>query len=437
MKKWKRKEIAILKKNYEKSGVLGLLKILNRSYYSIQKKARKLGLRFKNKSWKDEKNFLINNKNAILTYKDIIKTFNKKEQILAFNYIKAKLLRKKGLKLNEIAKKLKISENTIRQWSSKTTPRAIRCVIKLTELELLPLVKNTSKFKTFLKIFAWIFGDGNLNNNLTSITLAGDGKTLKKLKKEIESILLLKCKLINKFTNGEFDGRIIRGSSWYLIINNAAFSRLLYAAGAPKGDKVIQPIKLPSWVFQLPKEFKSIFLGALWSCDGTKPIWHKKGFYLCFQLNKATELKENQELFMNQIRKLFNQLGIKTGKVKWSAKPYRRSKDNKKIDKCYFYISTKAENYIKFFKLIPNFSKNRENSFKIAFLLSKEKIENNKKRINLYLIAKRKFKNGNSIKEISEELKIPYSTVKAWVKGFHSPIKFYQSELTNGDKIKE
>lgn len=434
MRKWKEEEITLLKNNYEKFGVIKLSKILNRSYYSVQKKARKLGLRFQGKSWKDEEDFFETNEDAIVTFEDIIRTYNKKEQELAFNYIAAKKMRKQGVKLKDIAIKLKIPKQTVSNWSSKTTPRAIRCVITLTKLGLLPLIsKNNSKFKLFLKIFAWIFGDGNLGNNLTQITLAGDRKTLQLLMKEIKLELpSLKCKLKTKETEGVFQDRIIKGRANYLIINNAVISRLLYAAGAPKGDKIVQAIKIPQWVFKLPDELKSIFLGVLWSADGTKPIWSKRSFYLCFQLSKVLELKKEQENFMNEIRKLLGQFGIKSTAVKWSKESYIRNKDGKLVSKSYFYVSCSAENYIKFFRFVPNFSDDRKKEFIRTLRIVKNRIKRSKYRNVLFLEVKKEFEKGKSIKEISKRFKLPYSTVKVWVEGINSPVKlFSETEVIN------
>jgi len=432
MKKWIEEEIVLLKNNYEKFGVIKLSELLSRSYYSVQKKARRLNLRFRNKSWKNEIDFLITNENAILTYFDIIKTFNQKQQEFAFNYIKAKLMRQQGLTLRNIANELKISEQTLRGWSSKTTPKSIKCVIKLTQLKLLPLIPNdTLTFKVLLKIFAWIFGDGNLNNNLTSITLCGNKKTLQIFEKEIKLTLpSLKCKLETRETKGEFQGRVIEGKGNSLILNNATVSRLLYAAGAPKGDKIVQALKLPQWITKLSNEFKSIFLGILWSADGTKPIWSKRGFYLCFQLSKVLELKKEHENFMNEIRKLLDQFDIKSSLVRWSKASYIRNRDGKMVSKSYFYVSCDTKNYIKFFKFVPNFSEDRKREFLRTLEIVEDKISKSKERFNLFLEVKKIFEEGKSIKEISEKFKLPYSTVKVWVRGINSPVKLFSDTET-------
>lgn len=420
---WRKDEIEFLKSNYEKMGIRKTSKILNRSYYSVHKKARRLNLIYKHKTWKEEPEFVLENTNSIINYKDIIKTFEEKERIFAFNYIKAKEIRKNGILLKDIAKSLNISNHTVSGWSSKTIPRTIHCVNRLTKLGLLPLnPENTKKFILFLKIFAWIFGDGHISNGFSQIVLAGDSETIKPLYKEVKLIFpSFKINIKTIKTEGDYKGRKIIGECTYLAINDSPFARLLYAAGAPKGNKVIQKFKLPEWLFTADNKFKSVFLGGLWSTDGSRPTWGKRGFYLCFQMNKSLKFKNEHETFMNSVRNLFETLGIESYKVRWNKTLYER-KDSEVTDKAYFYISTKPKNFMKFYENIPIFNIRKHLEFKRTYFIIKNKLENREKRRVIFLRANVLHKNGLSLNEISRELKLPYSTVKVWIRGLHKPI---------------
>ncbi len=420
---WKEDEIVFLKNNYEKMGIRKISEILNRSYYGVHKKARRLDLIYKHKTWKEELEFPLENKNSVVNYKDIIKTFEVKERTLALNYIKAKEMRKNAILLKNIAKSLSVPDQTIRGWSSKTTPRTIHCINRLTTSNLLPLVpENTEKFILFLKIFAWIFGDGHISDGFSLIVLAGDEKTIEPLYREIKSIFpSFKVGLKTVKTEGNYQGRKIKGMCTNLTIHDSPFARLLYAAGAPKGNKVIQKFRLPKWIFTVDKRFQAIFLGALWSTDGSKPVWSKGGFYLCFQMSKSLKFKNEHERFLNFVRRLFKNIGVETSKVRWSKRPYQR-KDGEVTDKAYFYVSTKAENFIKFYKNIPIFNPKRHLEFERTYSIVENKLKNKEGRRELFIKANVLYKNGFSLNEISKELKLPYSTIKVWVRGLHKPI---------------
>jgi len=425
MKKWKQKEINFLKNNYSRLGPKRVSRILGKSYYSVRRKARDLKLNFSKKySWKEEINFLIKRKNSIVDYTKIISTYSENLQESAWNYIMAKQLRNKKKTLREISQILRVPYQTIKNWASKTTPIPIKIIIKLTKLRLLPLIpENTIKFEMLLKIFSSIFGDGSLNKNLNSVVIAGDYKNLQKFKQQINmSFSGLKIKLDKKNTKGRFDNRVIEGISGYLSIYDSSLSRLLFAAGSPKGDKVIQKINFPSWIFSLKRELKAIFIGTLWSQDGTKPLWSKRGFHLSFQLSKSLRLKKEHTRFMNSIRKIINEFGINTGEVKWKNRPYIRNKDSEKIDKAYFYISSSAGNYIHFSKFIPNYSEDRKEIITQTLRKTAATIERNKAQLERFEKFKKMKKEGKSINEASKLLGVPYSIVKTWFRGKHRPI---------------
>lgn len=130
----------------------------------------------------------------------------------------------------------------------------------------IPLRPSQSKqFILFLKIFSFIFGDGNLTKKF-KITLSGEETDLENLKKEVEHTFNLKGKIRRLKINSKIGKRTIRGVSFVLEIQgkgNQILGRLLHAAGAPVGDKVIIPFTVPKWIMEAPKWIKKLFLEVI------------------------------------------------------------------------------------------------------------------------------------------------------------------------------
>jgi len=307
---------------------------------------------------------------AIANYQDILNTYDSFQKNLAYKYLKARKLRKEGHKLVDISKFLNIPKQTIYNWSiSKGNPYSLNCVKSLIEYGLLPLIsKNDKKFEFIVKLFAYILTYGNLSQKIGNIRIAGELEDLKLLNDEINGIFpTVRLHMESKNSKGILENREIRGISHCLHINSVALGRLQYVLGAPQGDKVKQVLALPKWVFSLEDNLKKVFLGVLWSTEGSKPLRTKKdkntgGYNLYFTMAKDIRLISRHIKFLNQIRSLFEQIGIETTEVKLGTTKTKR-KDGIISQNCYFYIRSNYKNFIKFYEQIPIFARKKKEKF--------------------------------------------------------------------------
>lgn len=362
---------------------------------------------------------------ALANYWDILNTYENSQKDLAYKYLKARKLREEGYKLIEISKLLNIPKHTLYGWNiSKGNPYSLNCVKKIIELDLLPLTPKNKKFGLIVKLFAYILTDGNINQSLRNIIICGELEDLRFLSKEIfNSFPTERFSIVSKNTKGILEGRTIKGVSHYLQINSVALGRLLYALGAPKGDKVKQIMNLPKWIFNLDDDLKKVFLGILWSTEGSKPIRTARGKYvggynLYFTMAKDIRLIKHHIKFLNQIGLLFKELSIETTKVKLGTNRTKR-KDGIISQNCYFYIRSNHKNFIRFYEEIPIFARKKEEKFDEAIKyfknIAKRKEERDALKQKVLNKAKELFSLGYSTKAAAKKIGIPRSTLRYWL----------------------
>jgi hypothetical protein len=368
--------------------------------------------------------------NALANYGDIINTYESSQKDLAYKYLKARKLRRKGYKLVDISRFLNIPSQTIYGWNiSKGNPYSLNCVKSLLNLDLLPLIsQNTEKFKIILKLFAYILTDGNISQSFANITICGELEDLESLSEDIiKNFPTARFSIVSKNTRGILEGRAINGVIDYLQINSVALGRLLYVLGAPKGDKVKQIINLPKWIFNLDDDLKKVFLGVLWSAEGSKPIRTTRGKYiggynLYFTMAKDIRLMKHHIKFLNQIRLLFKEFGIETTEVKLGTTKTKR-KDGIISQNCYFYIRSNYKNFIRFYEKIPVFARKKKEKFDEAYPyfkgIAKRKQKRDELKQKVLNKANELFSLGYSTKSTAEKIGIPRSTLRYWLEEYN------------------
>ena len=355
MKKWKKRELYYIKKYFSEKKTEDIAIKLNRTYESIRKKAKRLGLdKIYCSKNKEEYEVFINSYFGI-PVQNIINTYSLENQRIAEEYFKINKLRNEGRSIPEISTLLNISQSQISPHLYNKSSKALRCIRYLIKNKFLPFkIKNNKETKLILRLLASSFCDGHIHKRFLCYKYAGNKKDILNLYEEVKKVFpFLKLKIDFIKTKGNINGREIAGEVYVLIIQNSYFCRFLTCLGAPIGDKVLQSFVIPNFIYDLPYNLKAIFIGQIYSDEGSKPVHTDHSFYLAFKMNKRIELKNEHMSFLLEIKSLLNDFGIESGKVSWGRISSRKS--GIKTGSGSFYISVKKENLKNFIKL-PIFS---------------------------------------------------------------------------------
>jgi len=137
-----------------------------------------------------------------------------------------------------------------------------------------------------------IFGDGHMQGNpkwrfdYTSKSI----KELKRFEKEIYKEFKIKGKIRECKTN-------MWGTTYNYGVNSKVISRVLFSFGAPVGNKVLNPLKIPKWILN-DKRFFRRFIQRLFDCEGT--VDSQGAIEL--QMWKSQALKDQGFEFFNSIK---------------------------------------------------------------------------------------------------------------------------------------
>ncbi len=204
-----------------------------------------------------------------------------------------------------------------------------------------------------------LIGDGGLQlrkNNEGHVRFYGTKEKLLKISDDYSIIFNKKVSLRKR--QRSFD------KGYMLAFADTRVVKLLSWLGVPTGDKVLKEFQVPEWIMNSNKEIKKKFLQAL--CDdeleglykekGKPNTWHG----LKFKMSKAEQHLTGHIHFLNQLRNLFLEFGIKTSEVKiaWNQ-PYDR-KDGNITYPAYFRIQNKKSNRLKFQQEISFFRDERK-----------------------------------------------------------------------------
>jgi len=376
----------------------------------------------------------------IVKFEDFLKTYPEKTQKRVMIYLRVMELRRKyGYGSKKIAKFLGISRNKIEGWLyGGNVPRPLKAIKFLEEIGLnLPLVASKkSTFIIFLKLLAFTFGDGGIASNFRPY-FTGEEADLKILKKEIEDTFpCFRCKIIKiRSKDSKIGERVISGTSFILNIQGEgcyAFGRLLCAAGAPRGDKVIIPFLVPLWIMNGKKWVKKIFLNVLLGNELQAPKIDKTRS-ACFSSSrfvmvKTEEFLDIQMIFLNQIRKLLREFGIQTSKVKME-KPRKERKDGKNSYPMYFQIQKNRLNLYSFYKQFKLlYAQKKQRAFDDAVMIVRKSLVNELVKIRQYTEMQKLRRKGLGCRKVARYLGMPEkrSMIDGWMKRGQRPIYFNQ-----------
>ncbi|WP_087037325.1 intein-containing RctB family protein [Thermococcus litoralis] len=188
----------------------------------------------------------------------------------------------------------------------------------LKEKGLLPLRWDDPKLGTLARILGFAFGDGHLGEMSGRLTLSfyGTEKALEELKKDLEKLGINSNLYVRKreysieTTSGSYEGKSISAE---LRVTSRSFALLLEKLGMPKGAKAKTNYSIPAWIKEAPLWVKRNFLAGLFGADGS--IIEFKGVTpLPINLTQAktNELEEKLVEFMNEVKALLEEFGVKS-----------------------------------------------------------------------------------------------------------------------------
>jgi hypothetical protein len=161
------------------------------------------------------------------------------------------------------------------------------------------------------KIVSYVTFDGHLAGDFGQLFLSSkDKKLLKKFSKLISKRFGLKGK-IEKCTDGF-------GLSYKYRVFSRSLGRIIYLAGAPKGNKSITLFDVPSWI-KKNRKYSKEYLKVAFDCEGT--ISRDPNGYprLRFKIVKNKDFLYNGIKFMKSIKEMLGFFGIETTEI-WTIK---------------------------------------------------------------------------------------------------------------------
>jgi intein/homing endonuclease len=106
---------------------------------------------------------------------------------------------------------------------------------------------------------------------------------------------------------------------------------ILHLLGVPKGNKTLQPFTLPQWLIDSNREYKRIFLREIFSDEGgIRSDSGKSNRSISFAQSKWVKYEESLRAFLNEIKEMLNEFGIKSRKVTFQ-KRYIDKKGREKV----------------------------------------------------------------------------------------------------------
>lgn len=191
--------------------------------------------------------------------------------------------------------------------------------------------------ETLANIIGHVMGDGSIVFDRRTggvLRFYGSYEKLNSIKKDLKKLKLEAYRFRKR--KGDYE----------LQYNKTVFCRILKIAGAPTGDKVTISFSVPTWIMQGSKEIKKAFLQALFD-DELESIYRDRRkpnswSGMKFKLSKDVNKKKDLEAFLQQIKNIIEEAGIKTSYINFDKQMYTR-KDLIRTTSGYFRISTSFE----------------------------------------------------------------------------------------------
>jgi hypothetical protein len=283
------------------------------------------------------------------------------------------------------------------------------------------------------RLLGHLFGDGWLSKS-RSVGFSGDDcdSDMILIKRDMKYLGFSSSNIYNRVCTSEITtqaGRKLKvvGKGISIMASRRAFNFFM-ELGAPVGDKASKVFLIPDFIINGNTNVKE-FLAALMGSDGyLQPTLKKspQSFYPSrLSFNKVEELEENAIVYANQLKTLFEELGIRVSQIKKEKANIR--KDGKRTYKFVITISNSVCNTRNFLETIGFrycLHKEIETENRIMYLMEKSREVD---RLEKIAIETRKMRSEQhtSLREISRQVGINKTTLKRWLSDDKIKIRAY------------
>lgn len=154
----------------------------------------------------------------------------------------------------------------------------------------------------FAGIVADVTGDGHLGKGI-----------IQYISKNKTEVIRFNTEIRKLFgINGKIRRSPSNKSVWESVIGNSALSRILKMSDTPFGEKVTNKFYAPSWVLNGNKKIKKRYVQRLFDCEGSLYFQKRKRVRIKFKMHKSIQLIKNHRYFLNQIRNILSEFGVRT-----------------------------------------------------------------------------------------------------------------------------
>ncbi len=291
----------------------------------------------------------------------------------------------------------------------------------------LPLLKPYKQNKKLIeaRLLGAIFGDGWLATNGKSVGFSGKGvnEDLEKIKLDLLNLGFKSSSIYSRKTESKIyssGGRVVhvKGMS-HSITSSTKAHKYFRKLGAPVGTKVLIHLQIPNWILKSSKGVKSEFLAGLMGADGyiiKRNVNVPSDFNpIRLSFNKIETLEKNALKFAKQLKRIFEDVGVKVSAIKKLSGNIR--KDGHKTLKIQITLAKSIINTIKYFENIGyRYCENKEIEGEkwLAYLRYRESIRKERNKLRIAALKLHEEKGFGKIR-IGRMLGVPDYIIREWI----------------------
>jgi ATP-dependent Lon protease len=222
-------------------------------------------------------------------------------------------------------------------------------VQKLKEAKLIPFTEEHKDAKIIFNMLGVLFGDGGIDQRLNTVAfISSDIRDIDLWKADFEKIFPFAKDKIQVVEGGEY------GHSYNIRCWDRAVIRFFVALSAPVGDKVVRQYTLPKKIFNMCEDLQRAFVDGYLATEGSVPEWrlplNRNSYFANFSMgvSKIISLEKEHLEFLCDVAKLFNVVGLKTGKINKNSSAGRLRKDGHRTINYRILISTNYDQILYF-----------------------------------------------------------------------------------------